>query len=37
MIDPAIVWIEMHSVPKLKADLVANQVELLSYAEDRPA
>ena len=28
MIDPATDWIEIHSVPEAKADLVANQVEL---------
>ena len=28
MIDPATGWIEIHSVPEARADLVANQVEL---------
>ena len=27
-IDPATGWIEIHSVPEVRADLVANQVEL---------
>ena len=27
MIDPAMGWIEIHSVPKARADLVANEVE----------
>ena len=27
-IDPATGWIELHSVPEARADLVANQVEL---------
>ena len=29
MIDPAIDWIEINSVPKARADLVPNQVELV--------
>ena len=28
MIDPATGWIEIHSVPEARVDLVANQVEL---------
>ena len=28
IIDPAMGWIEIHSVPEARADLVANQVEL---------
>ena len=28
MIDPAIGWIEIHSMPEVSADLVINQVEL---------
>ena len=28
MIDPATGWIEIHSVPEARADLVTNQVEL---------
>ena len=28
MIDPATCWIEIHSVPEARANLVANQVEL---------
>ena len=30
MIDPATGWIEISSVPEVRADLVANQIELAS-------